>query len=147
MPKAHSSERDGLLMALCRRTSRFWHFSSMLCKHVGSAAGSNKWAYALSSGMCPDHRRTKRTAPVRFAIALQSVLQETFSNTMAIGFKIGDGLLGSGFISDLVAWFSFVTGDPSEDGGGSVSSEVKQMKQTTQQVDRSTCRGLIAGPI
>ncbi len=30
--------------------------------HVGSFAGSNKWAYSLSSGVCPDRRRVRRTA-------------------------------------------------------------------------------------
>ncbi len=34
------------------------------------------------------------------------------------------------FISDLVAWFAFVTGYPSEDGGGLVSSAVKYRTQT-----------------
>ncbi len=103
------SYAEGLRMARCRRTSIFGHFcsqcfiacgSAMLCEHVGSATGSNKWACALNSGACSDRRRTKRMVPVRFAIALQSVLQETFSNTMAMGFNIGDGLVGSDFCGD-----------------------------------------------
>ncbi len=55
----------------CRRASRFGHLcsqcssvcgSSLHSGHVGSAAGSSRWAYALRSGVCPARRRARRTA-------------------------------------------------------------------------------------
>ncbi len=38
-------------------------------KHNESIAGSNDWAHALSRDVCPDRRRSKRTASVRFEVS------------------------------------------------------------------------------
>ncbi len=59
--------------------------------HVGCAAGSNKWAYALRSGVCPERWLASRTAPCRFEEALQSITQGKFSYTMAIRGLLGEG--------------------------------------------------------
>ncbi len=59
---------EGLPKVCCRRISQFGHLccqcssvcgSSLHSGHVGSAAGSSKWVYALRSGVCPDRRRAR----------------------------------------------------------------------------------------
>ncbi len=52
--------------------------------HVGSAAGSSKWAYALRSSVCPDRRRARRTASALLEVTLQSAFQVKCSYTMAV---------------------------------------------------------------
>ncbi len=52
--------------------------------HVGSAAGSSKWAYALRSGVCPDRRRARGTASALLEVTMQSAFQEKCSYTMAV---------------------------------------------------------------
>ncbi len=85
-----------------RRTSRFVHLcsqcssvygSSLHSGHVGSVAGSSKWAYALRSGVCHDRRWSRRTASVRLEAAMQSAFQEKCSYTMAVR-----GLLDGGSV-------------------------------------------------
>ncbi len=65
--------------------------------HVGSAARSNKWACALSRGVCPDRNWVRRTASALFEVDLQSALKEWFLYTMAVwGLLIG-GSVNYGF--------------------------------------------------
>ncbi len=63
---------EGIPKVCYRRTSRFGDFcsqcSSMHSRHLGSAAGSKKWAYALSSGVCPDHNQAGRIASDWFEV-------------------------------------------------------------------------------
>ncbi len=69
--------------------------SSLHSRHVGSAAASSRWAYALSSGVCPDRRRPGRTATARFEVAMQSEFQERCSYTMAVrGLLGGESAMG-----------------------------------------------------
>ncbi len=67
-----SSRSEELSKVRCWGISGFGHYysqwstvceSSLHSGHVGLAVGSNKWAYAVSSGVCPDRRRARRTAP------------------------------------------------------------------------------------
>ncbi len=69
-------------------------FLNSKLKHNGDSK-SNKWSHALRSGICPDRRRTRRTASARLEVVMQSVVQEQFLKTMAIR-----GLLDGG--SDMV---------------------------------------------
>ncbi len=80
--------------------------------------------------MYPDCRRARSTASARFAVSLQSVLQENVSCTCWVEHR-GGGCEGSSggempmeaascfhkFVSDFVAWFAYVSGDPGDDGG------------------------------
>ncbi len=50
--------------------------SSLHSGHIGSAAGSSRWAYALRSGVCPARRRAGRTASALLEVAMQSAFQE-----------------------------------------------------------------------
>ncbi len=59
--------------------------------HVGSAAGSSKWAYALRIGVCPARRRARRTACALLDLAMQSAFQEKCSYTMAIRGLLAEG--------------------------------------------------------
>ncbi len=88
---------EGLPKMCCRRTSKFGHICSQCSRvcgssshsgHVGSAAGSSEWAYALRNGMCPDRSRARRTE-----VAMQSAIQEKCSHTMAVR-----GLLDGGSV-------------------------------------------------
>ncbi len=63
---------EGQPKVRCRWTLKFVHLcshcfsvcgSSMHSGHVGSSAGSTKWAYALRSGVHPNCRRVLRTEP------------------------------------------------------------------------------------
>ncbi len=56
----------------------------MHCGHVVSAAGSDNWACALSSGVCPDRKRVRRKASARLEVAMQSAFQEKFSYAMTV---------------------------------------------------------------
>ncbi len=78
---------EGLAKACCWRTSWFGHLcsqcstvcvSSMYNGHVGTAVGSTRWAYALSSCVCPGHKRARRTAFARSEVDIQPVCQSTF---------------------------------------------------------------------
>ncbi len=62
---------EGLPKVCCRGRPRFGHLcsqcssvcgSSLHSGHVGSAAGSGGWAYALRSGVWPARRRARRSA-------------------------------------------------------------------------------------
>ncbi len=84
---------EGLSKVCCPRTSRFGHFCSQCSSvcgsvlhsgHVGSAAGSSKWAYALRSDVCPARRRARITASALLEVAMQSAFQEKCSYTMAV---------------------------------------------------------------
>ncbi len=84
---------EGLPKVCCRRTSRFGHLcsqcssvcgSSLDSGHVGSAAGTSRWAYALRSGVCPARRRARRTTSALLEVAMQSAFQEKCSYTMAV---------------------------------------------------------------
>ncbi len=83
-------------------TSRFGHpcsqcsrvcGSSLHSERVRSSAESSKWAYALRIGVCPIHRRAKRTASALLEVAMQSAFQEKYSYTMAVR-----GLLDGGSV-------------------------------------------------
>ncbi len=76
---------EGLPKVCCRRTARLGHLcsqcssvcgSSLHSGHVGSAAGSSRWAYALRSGVGPARRRARRTASALLEVAMQSAFQE-----------------------------------------------------------------------
>ncbi len=67
-------------------------------QHVGSAAGSSRWAYALMSGVCPARRRARRTASAMLEVAMQSAFQERFSYTMGpVGRGVGNGASDESF--------------------------------------------------
>ncbi len=57
--------------------------------YVRLVTGSNKWTYALSSGVCPDRRRARRTESARLEVTMLSAFQEKLSYTTAVR-----GLLG-----------------------------------------------------
>ncbi len=61
-------------------------------EHVGSSAGSSKWVYAFRSGACPDHKRARRMASVRFEVAIQSAFREKFSCTMVVRDLLNGGV-------------------------------------------------------
>ncbi len=91
---------EGLPKVCCRRTSRLGHLcsqcssvcgSSLHSVHVGSAAGSSRWAYALRSGVCPARRRARRTASALLEVVMQSAFQEKCSYTMTIRGLLGEG--------------------------------------------------------
>ncbi len=97
------SGAEGLPKVCCRRASRFGHLcsqcssvcgSSLHSGHVGSAAGSTKWAYALRSGVCPARRRARRTTSALLEVAMQAAFQENCSYTMAVW-----GLLDGGSVT------------------------------------------------
>ncbi len=101
----------------------------------GSATGSNKWSFVLSSGVYRDLKRTRRTASARFEGAMQSAFQENIFNTTAVrgpfsggpvtsirAFAVANEMCRGGscfreFVSDLVAWYAIATVDPDEVGG------------------------------
>ncbi len=70
--------------------------SSLYNGHVGSAAGSSKWTYALRGGVCPDRRRARRTVPALLEVAMQSAFQEKYWYTRAFR-----GLLDGGSVTVL----------------------------------------------
>ncbi len=78
LTSASSSSGSFAGMKDYRKTSSFLHpcslcsivcGSSLHCGHVGSAGESNKWMYALSSGVCPDRKRARKLAYARFELA------------------------------------------------------------------------------
>ncbi len=74
--------------------------SSLHSGHVGSAAGSSRWAYTLRSRVCPARRRVRRTASALLEVAMQSAFQEKCSYTMTVrGLLDGRGGVGDG-VSD-----------------------------------------------
>ncbi len=101
----------------CRRTSRLRHLcsqcsgvcgSSLHSGHVGSAAGSSRWAYALRSGVCPARRRARKTASTLLGVAMQSAFQEKCSYTGSVtlrrmrAFAVANAM-GRGGVSVAVA--------------------------------------------
>ncbi len=116
---------EGLPKACCRGTSMFGHLcsqcsgvcgSSLHSGHVGSAAGSSRWTYALRSGVCPARRRARRTASALLELAMLSAFQEKCSYTMAVR-----GLLNGGSLA--VRWMrAFAVAN--EMGRGGVSAAV-----------------------
>ncbi len=50
--------------------------SSLHSGHVGSAAGSRRWAYALRGGVRPARRRARKTASALLEVVMQSAFQE-----------------------------------------------------------------------
>ncbi len=65
--------------------------SSIHREYVWSTDRSNKWAYALSRGVCPDLKRARRMAAALFEVALQPAFSEKFSYTMAVWDLLGRG--------------------------------------------------------
>ncbi len=65
--------------------------TSLHSGHIGWAAGSSKWAYALRIGVCPARRRARRTASALLEVAVQSAFQDKFSCTMAVVRGLLDG--------------------------------------------------------
>ncbi len=51
----------------------------MHSEHALLAAGSNKWAYALNSGVFPVRTRARRTASARFEVAMQSAIPNLYN--------------------------------------------------------------------
>ncbi len=76
-------QRTWRLGHLCNQCSRVWG-SFLHSGHVGSAAGSSRWAYALRSGVCPARTRARRTAPALLEEVMQSAFQEKCSYALLI---------------------------------------------------------------
>ncbi len=88
------------ILRVSREDSRWGHLcsqcssvcgSSLHSGHVGSAAGSSRWAYALRIGVCPAHERARRTASALLDLAMPSALQEKCSYTMTVRGLLGEG--------------------------------------------------------
>ncbi len=107
-------------------------------RHVGSTAGSNKWAYALTSGVCPYRKRARRTASTKFEGAMQSAFQEKFAYTMAVWslfVSVMELRLWKQLLSRVLQRYAFVTWDPDKDGGAVVAVVIEEF--TLQTLTRS----------